>query len=363
MSELSFSAEDLLRYSQQIKLPGIGISGQKKLKEARVLCVGLGGLGSPLLLYLAAAGVGTIGIIDDDVVEISNLHRQIVYRSSQLGEQKAHAAKEQLLALNPTIQVDVYAERLTNKNAAKLISQYDIIADGSDNFDSHFLIHDYCFQLNKTYVYASASQFAGYCAIFDSQQGPCLRCLFPEISSSDCQNCSDGGVLGVLPGLLGVIQATEIIKWILKLGDSLEKQLLIVDLLTMSFKKIKLSQNPDCKLCIHHQLPAMFSAEHRVLDLKKYAIAPMQLETYLQAENITLVDVRSAQEHAEYNIGGKLIPLAELTQRLHELETNHTIILYCYSGKRSIEALNVLLDAGFASVKYLLHGISILNIV
>ena len=242
---LNFSTDELIRYSQQIKLDGIGLSGQQKLKNARVLCIGLGGLGSPLLLYLAAAGVGTLGIIDDDQVELSNLQRQILYRLSQVSEQKVTATKAQLLALNPHIQVHSYAAKLTEHNAAELISQYDLIADCSDNFPTRYLILDTCLDFNKPYVYASASRFQGYCSLFHGS--PCFRCLFPRSANADnVATCQGEGVLGVLPGILGIIQATEILKWLLKLGNPLEKRLLIIDLLKMSFKEIQLAQNPDC---------------------------------------------------------------------------------------------------------------------
>lgn len=356
------SSDELIRYSQQIKLHEIGVFGQEKLKSTRVLCIGLGGLGSPLLLYLAAAGVGTLGIVDDDAVELGNLQRQILYRLSQVGLQKAIAAKEQILAINPLIQVNVYSEKLTHQNAMTLIHQYDIIADCSDNFYTRYLIHDVCFRLAKPYVYASASQFQGHCSIFYGNEGPCFRCLFPEPPSNNTiLNCEESGVIGVLTGMLGMIQAAEIIKWILKIGDTLEKRLLIVDLLKMKFKEIHVSQNPDCKLCVHRQ----FSEEphgincyigHR--DLKEYALTFEQLTKLLQQNSdLILIDVRTAQEHDKQNVGGKLIPLTELANRLHELNAEKTTILYCYSGKRSETALKILLEAGFKSVKYLVNGI------
>jgi sulfur-carrier protein adenylyltransferase/sulfurtransferase len=358
----SLSADELIRYSQQIKLDEIRILGQEKLKNARVLCVGLGGLGSPLLLYLAAAGIGTLGIVDDDIVELSNLQRQILYRSSQVAHQKTVAAKAALLALNPSIQVNTYSEKLTENNAAKLISQYDIIADGSDNFYTRYLIHDVCFELDKPYVYASASQFQGYCSIFYGSKGPCFRCLFPMPPSSDTiPNCNTAGVLGVLPGMLGIIQAAEIIKWILKIGNSLAKRLLMVDLLKMTFKEIRLSQNPDCKLCVQHQSLSKLANPlncQRHMNLKKHSITSVQLfELLQQNSHITLIDVRTPKEHQTQNIGGRLFPLTELPHRVNELDPNHNIILYCHSGKRSILALNIFLEAGFTSVKYLIGGI------
>lgn len=354
------SADEIIRYAQQIKLSEIGLEGQKKLKQARVLCIGLGGLGSPLLLYLAAAGVGKLGIIDHDQVELTNLHRQILYRTQDLNQSKAILAKQHLLALNPDIEVQAYPQKLTQNNVEALINQYDIIADGSDNFMTRYLIHDSCFKFNKPYVYASAGQFQGYCALFHANsESPCLHCLFPKTTSDINVNCATDGVLGVLPGLLGILQATEIIKWIVKLGTGLAKRLLTVNLLTMSFKEIHLRKNPDCQLCVyrefvHEPIPDIVSAE--TISLKDYAISAQQLIHLLQKNNTSLVDVRSAAEHTDKNIGGQLIPLIELPDRLNELNLKHTIILYCHSGNRSLAAVKLLLAAGFTSVKYLQNG-------
>jgi molybdopterin/thiamine biosynthesis adenylyltransferase/rhodanese-related sulfurtransferase len=356
--------DEIARYSQQIKLNEVGVSGQTKLKCARVLCVGLGGLGSPVSLYLAAAGVGTLGIIDDDIVELSNLQRQILYRTTQVAHLKIMAAKEQLLGLNPTIQVNAYSEKLTEQNARELLSQYDIIADCSDNFYTRYLLHDLCFTLGKPYVYAGVFQFQGYCSIFNANKGPCLHCLFPFPKDSKfIPNCDSSGVLGVVPGVLGVLQATEIIKWILQLGVPLQKRLLVVDLLNMSFKEIHFSQNPDCTFCVHYRPGEFLLAPppcQRKNDLKNYAITAEAMREFLQQnKEAILIDVRTKKEHKTYNIGGKLLPLAELPNRLSELNPNYPIILYCYSGKRSIQALTILLEAGFTSVKYLLNGIEI----
>lgn len=356
------SVDEIMRYAQQIKLAEIGLEGQKKLKQARVLCIGLGGLGSPLLLYLAAAGIGTLGIIDDDQVELTNLHRQILYRSQDLNQSKAMLAKQQLLALNPCIEVQAYPERLTKNNVDEFINQYDIIADGSDNFATRYLIHDSCFKFNKPYVYASAGQFQGYCAIFHANaaaENPCLRCLFPNSAPNINVNCATQGVIGVLPGLLGILQATEIIKWILKLGSSLVKRLLTVDLLSMTFQEIHLHKNPDCQFCIYREFveePIVESVCSETLSFKEYAISAQQLLHLLQKNHTSLIDVRSAAEHNDKNIGGQLIPLIELPERLNELNVNHTIIVYCHSGKRSLAALKLLLAAGFTSVKYLKNG-------
>jgi sulfur-carrier protein adenylyltransferase/sulfurtransferase len=356
----SLSSDEMLRYSRQINLKEIGLSGQEKLKNARVLCVGLGGLGSPLLLYLAASGVGRLGLVDSDTIELSNLQRQILYRQSQISYPKTASASAQILTLNSNIQVDTYCEQLTENNATQLISQYDIVADCSDNFYTNYLIHDVCFSQRKPYVYASVSQFQGYCSFFNGK-GPCLRCLFPTPDPELSPACNESGILGVVPGILGAIQATEILKWILSVGELLEEKLLIADLLNMTFREIQLSQNPDCPLCVHHHSlqeihyptkPAHCSS------LVNHSITAKDMRDLLKNIGVTLVDVRSIEEHEVYNIGGKLIPLTELPERLTELNPSHLIILYCYSSQRSIQALNMLLGAGFASVKYLIGGIS-----
>jgi molybdopterin/thiamine biosynthesis adenylyltransferase/rhodanese-related sulfurtransferase len=349
MLESILTSDDFHRYAKQIKLEPVGVSGQEKLKQARVLCVGLGGLGSPLALYLAGAGVGTLGIIDGDQVALDNLHRQILYHQhhANQAEFKVTAAKEQLLALNPSIQINTYPERLTAENVANLIADYDIIADGSDNFYTRYLVHDYCYAQGKPYVYASASQFQGYCSIFDGKHGPCLRCLFPSSSPGNTPNCGDSGILGVLSGLLGLMQATEVIKWIINLGLPLTGRLLKIDLLQLSFKEIRLTQHPDCPVCVHHQPPEVTTpctTTHPV-------IRPDQLLAFLQQHpEAVLVDVRTPEEHAEYSIGGQLIPLAELPHRLNELDPKRLTVLYCHLGIRSQAGLKLLQEAGFSSV-------------
>lgn len=247
-NNLAVSKEEQIRYSMQIKLPEIGLKGQGKLKHARVLCIGLGGLGSPLSLYLAGAGIGTLGLVDADEVALDNLHRQILYREAQLSLKKTEAAVQTLHGLNPSIQIHSHCKQLTADNAAELIGQYDIIADGSDNFYTRFIAHDTCFKLNKPYVYAAVSQFQGQCALFFGQNNPCLHCLFP-LPFASALSCEAEGVINSLPGLLGMIQATEVIKWILNLGCSLHNRLLLVDLLKMSFKDIQLLKNPNCLFC------------------------------------------------------------------------------------------------------------------
>jgi molybdopterin/thiamine biosynthesis adenylyltransferase/rhodanese-related sulfurtransferase len=359
MANHALSSHEMLRYARQINLKEIGLSGQEKLKNAHVLCVGLGGLGSSLLLYLAAAGVGRLGLVDADTVELSNLQRQVLYRQAQLSYAKTASAAAQIRALNSNIQIDAYCEQFTEDNAAQLISQYDIIVDCSDNFYTNYLIHDVCFTQKKPYVYASVSQFQGYCSFFNGR-GPCLRCLFPTPDPKLSPSCNESGVLGVVPGILGAIQATEVLKWILGVGQLLEKKLLIADLLKMTFREIQLSQNLDCPLCVHtYPLPKLYypPKQDDCLNLANYSISIKEMRRLLKKPLVTLVDVRSIEEHEANNIGGKLLPLTELPERLSELNPNHLIILYCYSSQRSIQALNILREAGFASVKYLIGGI------
>ena len=249
------TTDELNRYSQQVLLDPIGLAGQLKLKNARVLCIGAGGLGSSLLLYLTAAGVGTIGIVDDDHVELSNLQRQILYQQAHLGHPKALVAKQQLLALNPSVIINSYPEKFNALNAESIASSYDIIADCSDNFSTRYLVNDIAFSLDKPYVFASVEKFTGQCAIFLGQKSACFRCLFPVIPPAELfPPCASGGVLGVLPGLLGTLQATEILKWLLKLDECLSGNLLTINLLTMQFEKLRFQKNTACVLCAQQKV-------------------------------------------------------------------------------------------------------------
>lgn len=248
---MTLTGEERLRYAQQLNLSEIGTAGQQKLKSARVLCVGAGGLGSPLLLYLAAAGVGTIGIIDADHIELSNLHRQVLYQTADIGMSKAVLAQQQLLALNPQLSIHAYAESLSVSNAHTLIQAYDIVADCTDNFSTRYVINDICYSLNMPWVFASVAQFSGQCSVFLGASSACFRCLFPTIPAHNpFSNCNADGVIGVIPGLLGMIQATEILKWILKIGKLLVNRLLVIDSLNMDFQHYDLVKNPSCRLCM-----------------------------------------------------------------------------------------------------------------
>ncbi len=353
---MALSSEELERYSQQIKLAELGLAGQLQLKAARVLCVGAGGLAAPLLMYLAGAGVGTLGVIDNDEVELSNLQRQIIYGAQHLGSKKAEIAQNVLHKLNPNVQLHAYVRRLTLVNAEELLAQYDIVADCTDNFATRYLINDLCYHLNKPFVSASVDRFQGQCTTFLAKQGPCYRCLFPHIPPAELiPNCEEGGVLGVLPGMMGMLQATETLKWILNLGSSLSGRLLKFDAMMMSFREFKFKQNPNCELCVQHK-----TAEELLIasscDLS-LIISAAELKSRLQKQDFLLLDVRSIDEHQEQNLGGHLIPLDELSNRLTEIDKNQEIIIYCRSGRRSAIAAKLLRDAGYPLVKHLVGGI------
>lgn len=358
--------EELIRYSRQMVLESIGLEGQRKLKNARVLCVGAGGLASPLLLYLAAAGVGTLGIMDQDELELSNLHRQILFQSDQLKKNKAELAQQQLQRLNPHIHTIAIPQHLTPDNAVKIISSYDIIADCSDNFATRYLLNDTCFALNKPYCFASINQFEGLCSLFTGKKGPCYRCLFPHPPQPhEIPNCNDNGVLGVVPGLLGTLQATEILKFILNLGTALNARVLKVNLLDLHFKEFTLNQNKNCALCVQPHSPTELTPPKTFCQSNNLSqeniISAQELSHLLHQKcDFLLIDVRTVEEHVQDNIGGVLIPLAEFPQRIHELDQQQDIIIYCKSGFRSLSAVKFLLQAGFhpSRVKSLSGGIT-----
>lgn len=356
--QAELTSDEMARYLQQLKLTEVGLEGQQKLKNARVLCVGAGGLGSSLLLYLAGAGVGTVGIIDDDCVESSNLQRQVIYQSGHVGNKKVLMAKQQIIALNPNINVHTYPQRLDLSHAKQIIEQYDIVADCSDNFSTRYLVNDVCFHLNIPYVFASISQFVGQCSLFLGHEGPCYRCLFPNHPDPNLvPTCAQGGVLGVLPGLFGIIQATEILKWILKVGQSLSGRLLIVDIMTMQFRDFNLQQNPECVLCVKNAPVEELNRPEICLTVSQ-PLLPKELKKLLEENNdIVLLDVRSLEEHASDNIGGILIPLFELANRYNELPKDKMIVIYCQSGQRSLHATKILVDKNFNSVKHLTGGL------
>lgn len=348
-----FTQIELAHYSRHFNLPEIGLAGQQRLKEARVLYVGAGGLGSSALLYLVAAGIGTLGIVDDDTVEISNLQRQVLYSYDDIGTKKVEAATKRLQKLNPSIEIKNYALRLSYQNALEIINPYDIVIDGSDNFSTRYLLNDACFHLQKPYIYASISQFEGQCSVFSGGVGPCYRCLFDTPPPPDLiPNCSEGGVLGVLPGIMGSIQATETIKFILNIGKSLIGRLLLFNALEMSFRELNITINPNCRLCQCHQPFDSFATEN----FSSLSVTEFN-EFQKNNNNFFLLDVREPFEYKICNLGGTLIPLKELSSRLSELDKNKHIVVHCKHGGRSQQAADFLRKNGFNKVTNLTGGI------
>ena len=361
------SFEEIQRYSRHLLIPEVAMEGQQKLKAASVLIIGAGGLGSPSALYLTAAGIGHLGIVDFDVVDSSNLQRQILYGQKQIGNLKTESARERLHDLNPNVEISTFNEPLTSENALKIIQNFDIILDGTDNFPTRYLVNDACVLAGKVNVYGSIFRFEGQVSIFGSKEGPCYRCLYPEPPPPGLvPSCAEGGVLGVLPGIIGTIQASETIKYILGIGEPLVGQLLLFDALTMQFKKLKLRKNPDCPLCGQKRtITELIDYEQFCgLDSNKiyeteWDIEPQALASELQnGKKPLLLDVRESHEYEICRIqGAKLIPLRELPNRLHELNTAQDIVIYCRYGERSIEAVNFLRQSGFLKVRNLAGGI------
>ncbi len=349
------------------------IVGVREIVGVRVMvCVGAGGLGSPVALYLAAAGVGRIGLVDFDQVDLSNLHRQILYGTPDVGRPKCLCARETLQRLNPDVEVVVYPERLTSQNALQLLAPYDIVVDGSDNFPTRYLSNDVCVLLGKPNVYGSIFRFEGQASVFDARHGPCYRCLFPEPPPPGMvPSCAEGGVLGVLPGTIGTIQATEALKLILGIGETLVGRLLLYNALDMSFDFVKLRKNPKCKICGREpEITELIDYEafcgvpgHHVEDGsagEEWDITALELAQRLKAGNhIRLIDVREPHELEISRIeGAELIPLGQLAARLSELDSAEEIVLFCKAGTRSARALEVLASAGFRKVKNLKGGIN-----
>lgn len=356
------SAEEFIRYSRHFTLPSVGVEGQKKLKTARVLCVGAGGLGSPLLLYLAAAGVGTLGIIDSDGVELSNLQRQILYNTDDLHLSKVNIAKAKLAKLNPNIKIISYKKNLSKINALKIIENFDIVADGTDNFISRYIINDACFHLKKPYVYASVFQFEGHCSVFNAKNGPCYRCLYASPPHEGLiPNCAEAGVFGVLPGLIGTIQAIEVLKLILNIGESLIGKLLTVNTLTMQFQTFAIQGDPNCCLCVYqqpfHTLSYHYSSRECASSVLPEITVQQLWDLKQQNANYILIDVREPYEYAICHLGGRLIPLSQLKNELATFDKEQFFIVHCKTGCRSQEAVKIMLKDGFCWVKSLAGGI------
>ncbi len=366
------SHEEILRYSRHLLIPDVGLEGQKKLKAASVLIVGTGGLGSPVALYLAAAGVGRIGLVDYDVVDFSNLQRQVIHGESRLGDLKVESARDRMLDLNPEIQIDVYNEVINSENAFRIAETYDIIVDGTDNFPTRYLINDLCVLTGKTNVYGSIFRFDGQASVFAAEEGPCYRCLFPEPPPPGLvPSCAEGGVLGVLPGTIGSIQATETLKIILGIGEPLIGRLLLYDALDLSFQTVKVHKNPECKVCGEHPeitglidyeafcgVPANDHDEGSAGE--DWDITALQLSSRLKENpGLRLIDVREPHEREISNLeGSELIPMGQFAARLNELDSAEELILFCKAGTRSTRALEILASAGFKKVKNLKGGIN-----
>ncbi len=372
------SSDEIARYSRHILLPEIGMEGQRRLKGSSVLSIGAGGLGSPLAIYLAAAGVGRIGIVDFDLVDPSNLQRQILHDTEFVGRPKSESAAKRLSAINPMVQIEEHETRICAENALELVGGYDVVADGSDNFPTRYLVNDACVLAGKPYIYGSIFRFEGQASVFNHEGGPCYRCLFPQPpSAAQFPSCSEAGVLGILPGLIGVIQATETVKVLLGLGTTLSGRLLLYDALSLRFQEMELRRDPGCALCgeepsirtlvdlaeacperakaIQEDIPAPISLE---------AVAVAHLDVHEASDRIQrgwspfVLDVRTAEEAAIASLDPDVrIPLNDLARRLNELPRDRDILVHCKGGLRSATAASQLSAAGFASVYNLDGGI------
>ena len=366
---VTLSNEEVLRYSRHLIMPEVGMEGQLKLKAAKVLCIGTGGLGAPLGVYLAAAGVGRIGLVDFDTVDLTNLQRQILFSTSDVGRPKIEAAADRLRGLNPDIQIDTFETRLTSENALELFKDYDLIVDGTDNFPTRYLVNDACILLGKQNVYGSIFRFEGQVTVFGAPGGPCYRCLYPEPPPPGLvPSCAEGGVLGVLPGIVGSIQAAETLKLIIGKGEPLIGRLLLFDALAMRFRELKLRKNPECPVCGAHptvtslidyaEFCGIRGEEAPALQTTVPEIAPRELKARLdRGDDLFILDVREPHEYQICNLGGYLIPLGDLSRRASELDSSREIVAHCRSGKRSAEAVEFLHKAGFRKVLNLKGGI------
>ena len=367
---VDLSNEEIARYSRHLIMPEVALDGQKKLKQARVLTIGAGGLGAPLAMYLAAAGVGTIGVVDFDVVDESNLQRQIIHGTSDVGRPKMESARETVLDINPNVKVEAFEEALTSENALEIFEDFDIIVDGTDNFPTRYLVNDASVLLGKPNVYGSIFRFEGQASVFYAEEGPCYRCLYPEPPPPGLvPSCAEGGVLGILPGAIGTIQATETVKLILGIGEPLIGRLLLYDALGMSFREMKLRKDPNCPVCgenptvtelIDYQefcgIPQA-NAQAEVDQIPEITVQELK-EKLDNGEGISVLDVRKPHEYEVANIGAKLIPLGDLPERLVELDKDENFAVHCKTGGRSAKAVRLLQNAGFQNVYNVKGGIT-----
>lgn len=367
---IELSNEEIERYSRHLIMPEVGIAGQRKLKQASILCIGTGGLGSPLALYLSAAGVGRIGLVDFDVVDHTNLQRQIIHGTGDVGRPKLDSARESITEINPHVQVDTHETMITSDNAMELVKPYDIVVDGTDNFPTRYLVNDTSVLLGKPNVYGSIFRFEGQASVFWAEKGPCYRCLYPEPPPPGLvPSCAEGGVLGILPGIIGIIQATEAVKLILGAGNSLMGRLLLFDALGMKFREMKLRKDPDCPICGNNPtIRDLIDYEHfcgigteadQIMVHKNQEIGVDELKRSIdRSDDIFLLDVREPHEAEICQLDGStLIPLGQLQARVGELDRDRDIVAYCRSGARSGKAVKFLGEAGFARVRNLVGGI------
>lgn len=366
---VTLSKEEILRYSRHLIIPEVGMDGQLKLKQAKVLLIGAGGLGAPLGLYLAAAGVGRIGMVDFDTVDFTNLQRQVIHGTKDVGRKKLDSAAESMLDINPHVQIDRHETALTSENALEILKDYDIVIDGTDNFPTRYLVNDACVLLGKPNVYGSIFRFEGQATVFAYEDGPCYRCLYPEPPPPGLvPSCAEGGVLGILPGTIGLIQATEAVKLILGIGEPLVGRLLLYDALTMRFRELKLRKNPECPICGEHRTITKLIDYQEFCGIPRHApeaaanaadIEPRDVKAKIaKGDRFVLIDVR---EPHEWQIGhipqAKLIPLGELPKRINELDSADEIIAHCKSGARSAKAVEFLQQSGFKKVRNMKGGI------
>ncbi len=365
------SNDEILRYSRHLILPEVGLEGQRRLKAARVLLVGAGGLGSPAALYLAAAGVGTLGLVDFDVVDLTNLQRQVLHGTRDVGRPKLASANDRIRDINPNVAVELFETRLTSANALEIVREFDIVIDGADNFPTRYLVNDACVLTGRPNVYGSIFRFEGQASVFATRDGPCYRCLFREPPPPGLvPSCAEGGVLGVLPGLVGTIQATEAIKLILKVGESLIGRLLLVNALSLQFRTVTLRRDPTCRLCGTHEIDTLVDYEEfcglRRAQAEELAAPPLReltptelVQKLARGDDLDLIDVREPHEYAIARIdGARLIPLGTLTEAIASLEREREIIVHCKSGGRSARAVRFLQDVGFRNVWNLTGGIT-----
>lgn len=375
---MGLTKEQVKRYSRHLIMPEVGVEGQEKLINSSVLCIGAGGLGSPLALYLAAAGVGHLGVLDFDVVDFSNLQRQIIHSEKTVGELKVESAKKRILELNSDIKVTTYNEMLTSENAMEIIKDYDVIVDGTDNFATRYLVNDSCVLLGKPNVYGSIFRFEGQVSVFDAKKGPCYRCLYPEPPPPGMvPSCAEGGVLGILPGIIGTLQAAEAVKLIIEKGNPLIGRLLFLDVLEMQPREMKLRKDPNCPICGEN------ATIKELIDYEEFCgigrgelgqeettkreeseedVLEINIDQFKEirdnGNNVVVLDVREYHEYDICNIEGSvLIPLGEIADRIDELNEDDEIIVHCHHGGRSMKATQFLKDKGFKNVKNLAGGI------